>query len=69
MPDNGTERHPDPRVAFAGATGAGVGETDAHPGVAERVTVAADAGGHLPPQADERPDARPLAQRFAEPEE
>ncbi|MFI7532693.1 hypothetical protein [Streptosporangium sp. NPDC049376] len=68
MPDNGTERRPDPRVAFAGETGSRVGETDACPGAAEGVTATTGAGGHLPPLAEERPDGRPLTQRFAEPE-
>ncbi len=69
MPDNGTERHTDPRVAFVDASGASTGESNARPGTADRVAVAAGADDHLPPLADEQLDARPLAQRFAEPEE
>ncbi|MEV7006772.1 hypothetical protein [Streptosporangium sp. NPDC051022] len=69
MPDNGTERQPDPRVAFADATGANIGESNARAGTADRIAVAASADDHLPPLADQPLDARPLAQRFAESEE
>ncbi|GAA4204710.1 hypothetical protein GCM10022252_64130 [Streptosporangium oxazolinicum] len=69
MPDNGTERPPDPRVAFAGATEADTGETNERPGAADRAAVVAKTDDHLPPLADEPIDDRPLAMRFTEPEE
>ncbi|GAA3068264.1 hypothetical protein [Streptosporangium carneum] len=69
MSDKDNERHPDPRVAFVDAAGANTGEADARVGTADRIAVAASADHHLPPLADEQLDARPLAQRFAEPEE
>ncbi|MEU7458586.1 hypothetical protein [Streptosporangium roseum] len=69
MPDNGTERLPDPRVGFADTTEADTGEVNARAGTADRIAVAAGADDHLPPLADQPVDARPLAQRFTEPEE
>ncbi|MFJ2033069.1 hypothetical protein [Streptosporangium sp. NPDC087985] len=69
MPDNGTERFPDPRVAFADTTEGNTGEVNARLGTADRVAVAAGGDDHLPPLADQAIDARPLAQRFTEPEE
>ncbi|WP_406314210.1 hypothetical protein OHA77_38605 [Streptosporangium sp. NBC_01639] len=69
MPDNGTERLPDPRVAFAETTATDTGEADARLGTADRIAVAAGADDHLPPLAEEAVDDRPLAQRFTEPEE
>lgn len=69
MPDNGTDNTTDPRVAFVDATAAGTGESNARPGTADRVAVAASADDHLPPLADQDLDARPLTQRFTEPEE
>ncbi|MFI9436087.1 hypothetical protein [Streptosporangium sp. NPDC052375] len=69
MPDNGTERLPDPRVAFADTTAADTGEVSARVGTADRIAVAAGADDHLPPLADQAIDDRPLAQRFTEPEE
>ncbi|GII77339.1 hypothetical protein Sru01_23210 [Sphaerisporangium rufum] len=69
MPDNGTERLPDPRVAFAGVRTADTGESDDRPGTVDQAVVVAGEGEYLPPMADRSPDARPLAQRFTEPEE
>jgi len=69
MPENGTERPPDPRVAFADAESAKTGETSERPGAADRAAVVAKTGDHLPPIADEPIDDRPLAARFTEPEE
>ncbi|WP_433236564.1 hypothetical protein ACQPYK_27300 [Streptosporangium sp. CA-135522] len=69
MPDNGTERLPDPRVAFADAIQANTGELNARVGTADRIAAAAGADDHLPPLADQPIDARPLTQRFTESEE
>ncbi|MGJ6963519.1 hypothetical protein ACSDR0_16570 [Streptosporangium sp. G11] len=69
MPENGTERPPDPRVAFAGAASADTGETNERPGAADRAAVVAKTDDHLPPLADEPIDDRPLATRFTEAEE
>ncbi|MFF5249662.1 hypothetical protein ACFY3V_35735 [Streptosporangium sp. NPDC000095] len=69
MPENGTERPPDPRVAFVDAESAQTGETSERPGTADRAAVAAKTDDHLPPLADQPIDDKPLAARFTEPEE
>ncbi|GAA2872591.1 hypothetical protein GCM10010517_33020 [Streptosporangium fragile] len=69
MPDNGTEHPTDPRGAFANATAAETGESNARPGTADRFAVAAAGDHQLPPVAEQALDARPLVQRFTESEE
>ncbi|MEV7968982.1 hypothetical protein AB0O34_23770 [Sphaerisporangium sp. NPDC088356] len=69
MPDDGTERVPDPRVAFTNVTAADTGEVSESPGMVDRAVVVAGEGEHLPPHSEQAIDSRPLSQRFIEPEE
>lgn len=69
MPDDGTERVPDPRVAFTNVTSADTGESSEGPGMVDRAAVVAGTGEHLPPHTEQAIDSTPLAQRFTEPEE
>ncbi|GGP90314.1 hypothetical protein [Streptosporangium pseudovulgare] len=69
MPENGGERPPDPRVAFASAAEADAGERNERPGAADRAVITATADEHLPPLAEQALDDRPLTLRFTEPEE